>query len=133
MGIYILKRIGLIFPPLFGIMVINFLIVQTAPGGPVEQIIAQLTGEETNATARITGGAGGDLGNTTGEFATYEGTRGLDPDFVKELEVQFGFDKPLHERFFMMMADYLVLDFGTSYFQDRSVISIVVERMPVSI
>ncbi len=133
MGIYILKRIGLIFPTLFGIMVINFLIVQTAPGGPVEQIIAQLTGEETSATARITGGAGGDMGNISGEAASYEGTRGLDPDFVKDLEKQFGFDKPMHERFFMMMGDYIKLDFGTSYYQDRSVIDIVVERMPVSI
>jgi microcin C transport system permease protein len=135
MGVYILKRLGLIIPTLFGIMVINFLIVQTAPGGPVEQIVAQLTGEETVATARITGGGGGDLGanSNTGDTAGYEGTRGLDPDFVKELEKQFGFDKPMHERFFMMMWDYMRLDFGESYYQDRSVVSLVLERMPVSI
>jgi len=136
MAIYILKRILLIFPTLLGIMVINFLIVQTAPGGPVEQIIAELTGEETSATARITGGSGGDLGATSGtsEFNVgYEGARGLDPDFVKELEKQFGFDKPLHERFFKMMWGYITLDFGQSYYQDRSVVSLVLERMPVSI
>ncbi len=136
MAIYILKRILLIFPTLLGIMVINFLIVQTAPGGPVEQIIAELTGEETSATARITGGSGGDLGATSGtsEFNTgYEGARGLDPDFVKELGKQFGFDKPLHERFFKMMWGYITLDFGQSYYQDRSVVSLVLERMPVSI
>ena len=133
MGIYILKRIGLIFPTLFGIMVINFLIVQTAPGGPVEQIIAELTGEESAATGRITGGGGGEMGNTAGEAGAYEGTRGLDPDFIKDLEKQFGFDKPMHERFFKMMWDYMHLDFGTSYYQDRSVTSLVVERMPVSI
>jgi microcin C transport system permease protein len=136
MAIYIVKRILLIFPTLLGIMIINFLIVQTAPGGPVEQIIAELTGEETNATARITGGGGGDLGATsgTGESSVgYEGARGLDPDFIKDLEKQFGFDKPLHERFFKMMWGYITLDFGQSYYQDRSVVSLVLERMPVSI
>lgn len=136
MGVYILKRLGLMFPTLFGIMIINFLIVQTAPGGPVEQIIAELTGEETTATARISGGGGGDLGassNTDDARASYEGTRGLDPDFVKELEKQFGFDKPMHERFFQMMWSYINFDFGTSYYQDRSVVSLVLERMPVSI
>jgi len=138
MGVYILKRLFLIIPTLFGIMVINFLIVQTAPGGPVEQIIAQLTGQETEATARITGGGGGDLGNASDDTdasmnSVYEGARGLDPDFVKELEKQFGFDKPLHERFLKMMWDYIRFDFGTSYFQDRSVISLLIERLPVSI
>lgn len=136
MAIYIVKRILLIFPTLLGIMIINFLIVQTAPGGPVEQIIAELTGEETNATARITGGSGGDLGATSGTGESgfgYEGARGLDPEFIKDLEKQFGFDKPLHERFFKMMWGYISLDFGQSYYQDRSVVSLVLERMPVSI
>ena len=138
MGVYILKRLLLIVPTLFGIMVINFLIVQTAPGGPVEQIIAQLTGQDVDATARITGGGGGDVGDTSGDAdaslnSAYEGSRGLDPDFVKELEKQFGFDKPLHERFLKMMWDYIRFDFGTSYFQDRPVVSLVIERLPVSI
>lgn len=135
MAIYILKRLGLIIPTLFGIMVINFLIVQTAPGGPVEQIVAELTGEDTTATARITGGGGGEMGAgaNAGDSRGYEGTRGLDPDFVKDLERQFGFDKPLHERFLKMMWDYMRLDFGESYYQDRSVVSLVLERMPVSI
>ena len=112
MGIYLVKRLALIFPTLFGIMVINFLIVQTAPGGPVDQIIAELTGQETNATARISGGGGGDMGASGGEVSGYEGARGLDPDFIKDLEAQFGFDKPLHERFFSMMWDYINLDFA---------------------
>ncbi len=135
MGTYIIKRLLLIFPTLFGIMVINFVLVQSAPGGPVEQIIAQLTGENTMATARIGGGGGGDMGASanSGETSGYEGTRGLDPDFIKELEVQFGFDKPLHERFFKMMGDYIRFDFGTSYYQDEAVIDLVLDRMPVSI
>jgi len=138
MGIYILKRLMLIIPTLFGIMVINFLVVQTAPGGPVEQIIGQLQGQNIEATARIRGGGGGDLGtapttDTDGSLNTaYEGARGLDPDFVKDLEKQFGFDKPLHIRFFKMMWSYIRLDFGDSFFQDRSVISLILDRLPVS-
>lgn len=138
MGVYICKRLLLILPTLFGIMVINFFIVQAAPGGPVEQIIAELQGTETDATARITGGSGGDLGQDriredSSLNSAYEGARGVDPEFIKELEVQFGFDKPLHERFFKMMWNYITFDFGKSYFLDRSVVSLVVERMPVSI
>jgi microcin C transport system permease protein len=134
-GVYIVKRLALILPTLLGIMIINFLIVQTAPGGPVEQIVAELTGEDTNATARITGGSGGDLGtaSNTGDTSGYEGTRGLDPDFIKDLEQQFGFDRPIHERFFKMMWSYMRLDFGQSYYQDKSVVDLVIERMPVSI
>lgn len=137
MGVYILKRLGLMIPTLFGIMVINFLIVQTAPGGPVEQIIAEVTGEDVDATARISGGGGGDLGTSSDagdtQMGGYEGARGLDPDFIKDLEKQFGFDKPMHERFFVMMWNYISFDFGTSYYQDRSVVSLVLERLPVSI
>lgn len=134
MGVYIVKRFVLIIPTLFGIMVLNFLIVQTAPGGPVEQIVAQLMGDNTDATDRITQ-SGGEMGNAAAEFSYqgYEGTRGLDPEFIKKLEKQFGFDKPLHERFFKMIWDYMRFEFGDSFYQDRSVVSLVVERMPVSI
>ncbi|HJN49533.1 MAG: microcin C ABC transporter permease YejB [Pseudomonadales bacterium] len=138
MGVYILKRLFLIVPTLFGIMLMTFAVIQFVPGGPVDQIIAQLTGQETDATARITGGGGGDMGDASGDsdasmHSAYEGARGLDPDFVKELEKQFGFDEPAHKRFFKMLWDYIRLDFGTSFFQDRSVISLLIERLPVSI
>jgi microcin C transport system permease protein len=134
MAIYIIKRLLLIIPTLFGIMVLNFLIVQTAPGGPVEQIVAEMMGDNTDATARITQ-VGGEMANAVdaGDYQGYEGVRGLDPDFIKELEKQFGFDKPLHERFFNMIWDYAHFEFGNSFYQDRSVISLVIERLPVSI
>ncbi|MDE1153897.1 MAG: microcin C ABC transporter permease YejB [Micavibrio sp.] len=141
MAAYILRRILLMIPTLFGIILLNFLIVQVAPGGPVEQMIAKLQGMDTSATQRFSGG-GGDTGaqsqqvqqmNMSSGASKYRGAQGLDPEFVKSLEKQFGFDKPLHERFFLMLKNYLCFDFGQSYFQDRSVIALVLEKMPVSI
>ncbi|MDP9196262.1 MAG: microcin C ABC transporter permease YejB [Pseudomonadota bacterium] len=138
---YILRRLLLMIPTLLGIMVVNFLIVQLAPGGPVEQVIARLQGTAVEATARM-GGGGGEVqqlpaeGMRSGQEAgssRYRGARGLDPEFIRELEVQFGFDKPLHERFLLMMKNYLVFDFGKSYFRDRSVADLVLDKMPVSI
>jgi len=135
MSIYIMKRLLLILPTLFGIILINFIIVQFAPGGPVEQIIAQVTMGTTSTTSGISGG--GDSGVTSsvdsGASGEQLGSYGLDPELIADLEKQFGFDKPAHERFFIMVANYLQLDFGDSYFQDRPVIELVVERMPVSI
>ncbi|UEM20281.1 microcin C ABC transporter permease YejB [Skermanella mucosa] len=137
---YIVRRLLLIIPTLLGIMVINFLIVQAAPGGPIEQTLAQLQGTGVDATARIGGtSGGGDLPpqaqQSGGEQVTgrYRGAQGLDPEFIKELERQFGFDKPLHERFLQMMASYLTFDFGTSYFRDQRVIDLVIDKLPVSI
>lgn len=136
---YIIRRLLLMIPTLFGIMVLNFAVIQFAPGGPVEQIIAEIQGTAIGATARIGGSGGGDLssGSTfnTGSNteSAYRGAQGLDPDFIKELEKQFGFDKPAHERFFLMMKNYLVFDFGTSYFRDETVVNLVLEKMPVSI
>ncbi|HEX7037432.1 MAG TPA: microcin C ABC transporter permease YejB [Pseudomonadales bacterium] len=127
MGRYVLRRLLLIVPTLFGIMVLNFLIVQLAPGGPVEQVVAQLTGPAVSTTAAVTGDAIG------GAEAGYPGAAGIDPKIIEELERHFGFDKPLHERFALMMWNYLRFDFGESYFQDRPVVDLVVERMPVSI
>ena len=112
MAAYILRRLLLIVPTLFGIMVINFAIVQLAPGGPIEQVIARLQGTAVDATARIGGGSGGDLqnaapqpGQMTADSTTsrYRGARGLDPEFIKQLEKEFGFDKPLPERFLLMI------------------------------
>lgn len=134
MGRYILKRIALILPTLFGIILINFVIVQFAPGGPVEQIIAQVTTGNMSTTSGISGG--GDAGVSAPSVdtgGTDLGSYGLDPELIADLERQFGFDKPAHERFFEMVWNYLRLDFGTSFFQDRPVLDLIVERMPISI
>jgi microcin C transport system permease protein len=142
---YILRRLLLVIPTLFGIMLINFLIVQTAPGGPIDQIIARLQGEASDVTSRFTGGSGQELVGNTSEGGgnsvlqdsdaanRYANARGLDPKYLAELEKQFGFDKPLLERFFLMMGQYLTFDFGTSYFKGRKVVDLVLEKMPVSI
>lgn len=129
-------------PTLFGIILINFLIVQVAPGGPVEQMIAKLQGMNTSATQRFSGG-GSDLSQSTQQTQSqmnmssgaskYRGAQGLDPEFIKSLEKQFGFDKPLHERFFMMIGSYLTFDFGESFFQNKKVSTLILEKMPVSI
>ncbi len=135
MGIYIVKRLLLILPTLFGIILINFVIVQFAPGGPVETIIAQVTMGNVSTTSNVSGG--GDSGvsaSTDVTTAAQElGSYGLDPDLIADLERQFGFDKPAHVRFFTMVINYLQLDFGDSYFQDKPVIELVIERLPVSI
>jgi microcin C transport system permease protein len=139
MGAYILRRLLLIIPTLIGIMAINFAVIQFAPGGPVEQVIAQLQGTDVSATSRI-GGGGGDFQNQNvtqpgGDVVTsrYRGAQGLDPEFIKSLEKQFGFDKPWYERFGLMIWNYVRFDFGDSYFRDVSVIDLIIEKMPVSI
>jgi len=138
---YIFRRLLLIVPTLFGIMVVNFIIVQAAPGGPVEQVIAKLQGLQVEATARVSGSGSGEVAvgaksrqQTGGRPVNkYRGAQGLDPEFIKDIERQFGFDKPAHERFYLMMKNYLVLDFGDSFFRDRSVFDLVIDKMPVSI
>ena len=125
MGAYILRRLLLIVPTIVGIMAINFVIIQFAPGGPVERVIAQLQGTDVSATARISGG-GSDFagsgaessGGDTSVGSKYRGAQGLDPEFIKDLERQFGFDKPPLERFLKMLGDYARFDFGESYFRD---------------
>ncbi|MGB0712150.1 MAG: microcin C ABC transporter permease YejB [Gammaproteobacteria bacterium] len=138
MASYILRRLLLIIPTLFGIMVVNFIIVQSAPGGPVEQAIAQIEGHGDVATARITGSAQSEAGGrqTTagdGGDSNYIGARGLDPDLIVELERMYGFDKPAHERFWDMIIRYVSLDFGDSFYRDQSVMSLVADKLPVSI
>ncbi len=138
---YLIRRLLLIIPTLFGIMVINFFIVQVAPGGPVEQVIAELTGTAVDVTARISGsqvGETGVVGQTAGAAqgditSKCRGARGLDPQLIKDLEKQFGFDKPMGERFLLMMGRYVQFDFGESFFQDRRVVDLVVDRLPISI
>jgi microcin C transport system permease protein len=130
MWAYIIRRLLLIVPTLFGIMVINFAIVQFAPGGPVEQLVAQLRGTDVSATARV-GGGSGDL--AAGARNNSRGARGLDPAFMEEIQKLYGFDKPAPERFWLMMKQYAQFDFGRSFFRDRSVVDLVLEKMPVSI
>ena len=129
-------------PTLFGIILINFLIVQVAPGGPVEQMIAKAQGMGGDATARISGGGGETLNNLNDAYQStqgsggetkYRGAQGLPPEFIAEMEKQFGFDKPPYERFVLMMKNYLRFDFGESYYRDVSVVDLVLEKLPVSI
>ncbi|KGB81147.1 MAG: ABC transporter permease subunit [Pseudomonadota bacterium] len=155
MGAYILRRLLLIIPTLIGIMIINFTLTQFVPGGPIEQIIAQVQGEG-DVFQGIAGG--GDVGETMGQAAgdRYVGARGLPQDFLDELEVQMGFarivcaegyegepdiaapecekqDIPIVERFLILMGNYITFDFGESYFRSVSVIDLVIEKMPVSL
>ena len=135
MGAYVLRRLLLMIPTLFGIMLVNFAVIQFAPGGPVQQIIAQLT-DAAQATDRFTGGGaevGGGGGAGSGGVTEYRGAQGLDPDFIAELERQFGFDRPPLERFGLMLWNYARFDFGDSYFRSISVIDLIAEKMPVSI
>jgi microcin C transport system permease protein len=129
MGAYVLRRLLLIVPTLFGILLINFLLVQFMPGGPIEQIIAELN-EEGSATDRLTGG--GSEAGAAGQ-SEYRGAQGLPPEFIADLERQFGFDKPAWQRFLLMLKNYLTFDFGESYFRSISVVDLVLEKMPVSI
>ena len=137
MAAYILRRLLLIVPTLLGIMLVNFLVIQAAPGGPVEQAIAHLQGTAVDPTARLSGmdSAEGSAKSTTtsGVNSRYRGAQGLDPELILSLEKMYGFDKPAYERFWMMLKDYATLDFGDSFFSDRSVLSLILEKLPVSI
>ncbi|MED5610819.1 microcin C ABC transporter permease YejB [Pseudomonas sp. JH-2] len=130
---YILRRLLLIVPTLFGILLINFIIIQAAPGGPVDQMIAKLEGVNAaagGATGRIAG-SGGELASSGGSH--YRGGQGLDPELVKEIERMYGFDKPAPERFWIMLKNYVHLDFGSSFFRDAKVTDLIIEKLPVSI
>ncbi len=137
MTAYIIRRLILIVPTLLGIMILNFFIIQIAPGGPVEQMIAKLQGTAVSATERISGG-GEDVKTTgkpkgAGAESKYRGAQGLDPELVKEIERMYGFDKPIYVRFIDMLRNYLVFNFGDSFFRDRKVTDLILEKMPVSI
>ena len=127
---YIIKRLLLIPLTLLGILLVNFAIIQLAPGGPVEHTLAKYRGMNVDATAQITTGA--EMRMSGGESA-YRGAGGVPEELVKELEKQFGFDKPVHERLWKMIKDYVRFDFGRSYYQDKSVLELIAERMPVSV
>ena len=139
MSAYIIRRLLFMVPTLLGIMLVSFIVVQFAPGGPVERVIAQLTGSDNGS--RIPGsGTGGDFGGRGAQGGSgidassskYRGAQGLDPEFIKKLEKQFGFDKPAYERFFLMLKNFIVFDFGKSYFRDVSVMQLIKEKLPVS-
>jgi len=137
---YILKRVLLMIPTLFGILLLNFLIVQAAPGGPVDKIIFRLTNPElSSATSRFTGSGQGDTGavqqNATQTTRTdlSRGARGLDPELIASIKKQYGFDKPATERFVLMIKQYSHCDFGESFFRSEKVINLIIEKMPVSI
>ena len=136
MAAYILRRLALMIPTILGIMLISFTIIQFAPGGPVERIIAQLQGHDVGATARFAGGQSEMNNLSSGNFdggSKYRGAQGLDPAFIEELEKQFGFDKPAHERFLIMIGDYAQFDFGNSFYRDVPVSQLIAEKLPVSI
>ncbi|MEM7017392.1 MAG: microcin C ABC transporter permease YejB [Pseudomonadota bacterium] len=130
MARYLIKRLLLILPTLFGILLINFIVIQFAPGGPVEQALAQASGMGGFSSTASVSSAGS---MSPSAENSYTGSSGLDPEMVAKLEAQFGFDKPPHVRFFTMVGNYITLDFGFSYFQDRPVFDLVVERLPVSV
>jgi microcin C transport system permease protein len=133
---YILRRLMLVVPTLLGIMVINFFVIQAAPGGPVEQMISQIQGTAVDATERFSGSASGGetvRGGSEQGSGTYRGARGLPKELIERIEKMYGFDKPIVERFFLMMKNYLVFDFGESFFRNKKVVDLVIEKMPVSI
>src|SRR3954454_6650276 len=140
MAAYLIRRILFMVPTLLGIMLVSFIVVQFAPGGPVERVIAQISGSDTGATSRISGSQGGDFGARGAGQATpggdvsskYRGAQGLDPEFIKSLEKQFGFDKPAWQRFAMMIWNFTTFDFGKSFFRDTSVLQLIKEKLPVS-
>lgn len=129
MGSYILRRLALIIPTLLGIMLLNFVIIQAAPGGPVEQLIAEMQGHGGSALTRAGGGGGGEVSSGGDSRAS----RGIHPELLAEIEAMYGFDKPAHERFFQMVVDYARFDFGDSFYRDRSVVELIIDKLPVSI
>jgi len=131
---YLIRRLLLIIPTLFGIITINFFIIQAAPGGPVDQMVARLENSQGGVLSRVAGTGSSDLSASSGgEKSMYRGSRGLDPKLIKNLKKLYGFDKPLYVRYFNMLKNFLVFDFGKSFFKNRTVLSLIVEKLPVSI
>src|SRR5215472_1954140 len=138
MAAYIARRLLLMIPTLFGILLVSFVVVQFAPGGPVERVLAQMSGMDTGASSRVGGSMGGDFGarqlQGAGQLdatnSKYRGAQGLDPEFIKKLERQFGFDKPAYVRFFIMVWNYIRFDFGRSFYRDINVVDLIKEKLP---
>ncbi len=132
MGTYILRRLLLILPTLLGILVINFAIIQAAPGGPVEQMIATIQGHDAGNSDRTSGSSAGFEGGQKNNNE-YRGAQGLPPEIIEDIKKLYGFDKPAHVRFFDMLGNYIRFDFGDSFFRNTSVIDLILEKMPVTI
>ena len=137
---YTLRRLLFMIPTLLGIMIVNFVVVQAAPGGPIDLMIARIKGHSADATARLGGSAGSEVGGgpaapgaTTSVETQYRGARGIDPELIRQLERQYGFDRPPTRRFLLMMGNYLRFDFGQSFFRDQRVIDLIIQKLPVSI
>src|SRR4051794_1497636 len=137
---YIVRRLLLMIPTLFGIMVLNFMIVQAAPGGPVEQMIQKIKGTGVSAIERMAGGGSENLSarsestqSASSGSQIYRGAQGIDPQVIKRLEKLYGFDKPWYERLILMMGNFVRFDFGNSYSSGRPVVDLVIEKLPVSI
>ncbi|MDX1692843.1 MAG: microcin C ABC transporter permease YejB [Ketobacteraceae bacterium] len=133
MAAYIVRRLLFMIPTLFGILLLNFVIIQSAPGGPVEQMIAQLEGMESNTASRLGGSARAEIASQSSSGSSYRGAQGLDPQLIEQIEKMYGFDKPPTERFIDMVVNYFSFDFGDSFFRDKTVIELIIEKMPVSI
>ena len=131
---YIVRRLLLIIPTMLGILALNFVIIQAAPGGPVEQMIAQLEGLDGGAADRIGGGFQSEVRAPTNSSGnSYRGAQGLDPELIAKIEKMYGFDKPALERFWLMLKSYVTFDFGESFFRDKTVVELIKEKLPVSI
>lgn len=134
MGAYIIRRLLLVIPTLLAIVTVNFFIIQVAPGGPVDQLISKMQGLDSGIMEQVTGGRKSELKQTDlKEKSAYRGAKGLDPEVIAEIEKRFGFDKPIHVRYFQMLKNFVLFDFGESLFRGRSVVELIVERIPVSI
>ncbi|OUS23630.1 microcin ABC transporter permease [Gammaproteobacteria bacterium 45_16_T64] len=133
MTAYIIRRLLLVIPTLLGILAINFIIIQSAPGGPVEQMIANLEGLESGASSRLGSQSGSEVRASSNSNSSYQGAQGLDPDLIKKIEKLYGFDKPAYQRFGEMIVNYFTFDFGDSFFRDKSVTDLLIEKLPVSI
>lgn len=131
---YFFHRILLMIPTLFGVMLLNFIIIQIAPGGPIQQVISKIRGQASDMEMRFGAGDGlSQMGASDNTSDDYSGSEGIDPELIKTLEKQFGFDKPLHERFFLMMKNYITFDFGKSYFREKKVSELLLQKLPISI
>lgn len=136
---YIVRRLAFIIPTLLGILAVNFVIIQAAPGGPVEQMIAHIRYGQTDAASRVSGAGMSEIAARPGALtandvsSSYRGAQGLDPKFIKDIEKMYGFDRPPLERFIKMISNYARFDFGKSFFRDEPVTKLILEKMPVSI
>ena len=135
---YIIKRLLLIFPTLIGIMLVNFVIIQFAPGGPVEKMLMELQGMDSKLGSSFLSQGSDFQGShqasnvTSSDSLKYKGSEGLDSELIKEIEKLYNFDKPMHVRFMLMLRNYFTLNFGESYYRNRTVIDLIKEKLPIS-